>query len=90
MPQAFILCRMERTRSCPEVGVKRFAFATEPEAWDSSWRHIQNTEVSSQKEGWKDRNRGVGYQHPGPEVDGGDGGLQLCPDGLWERGAQRL
>ena len=39
--------------------VKCFAFKMELEGWDSSLRHFQKTEVSSQIEELKERNRGA-------------------------------
>lgn len=60
----------ERIRSCPDVGGRgpgpvltyggrQFAFVTESKGLDSARRQVQSTELSSQREGWKDRNRGV-------------------------------
>ena len=71
------------------MGVKHVAFVTESKGSDSTWRHGQSTEVSSQRGGWKDRNRGVTPEFC-PRSGPGAGEWQLCPDGPEERGAQRL
>lgn len=56
-PQVFLLRGRERTGSCLDVGGRQFAFVTESKGSDSLRRQVQSTELSSQREGWKDRNR---------------------------------
>lgn len=61
----------------------------ELEGWESSLRHTQSTEVSSQREELKERNRGAkSYEPPALEVDKGNDGWQLRPGGPRERRAQ--
>lgn len=61
MPQVFVLWRTERTAlwrmELLLCEVKWFAFITEPEGWDSSIETQWKTEVSFQREEFKERKR---------------------------------
>lgn len=72
-PQVFVLRGRERTRSCPDMGGRHFAFVTESKGSNSAWRQ-ESAQSSPLRERAARTETEESHQNPAPEVAPGAGG----------------